>query len=501
MNRVLLAAALLLLLVLAPAVRSGSAGAADAALWATAEALAERGTLAIDGSAEEYTPLRARRGEHWYATTPPVPALFAAGALRLGASRPVATFLVATVPVVLAALCAALLLRPAARGRQGAAALALVACATPLCGFGTVLSGLPLAAAGLGLCLLALRRGAVLAAGAGAGLCAACVPGATAIVLVLAPWRDRAQCARFLLAAAPALALHAAATYGTSGSLLGFDAAAARHPLAFTDLAALTPGEHPFGGGALDAWVGARGLVVHAPVVALGLVALVRAARRGAPYARPAALAALVLAVAGSLPEEPAASIVAEEHVLVVLLLASVFRGATWPQRSWARVGAVALLLVAAVGAARALRSPHFVWHVHTSLTPEARLGLAPTDGERLAAAQWDLAAVDRPRGRERLSTEFEARLDLIARGVLEGRRGGASELADLRRGLVTITDRLDREDAPVQARPLAHYWLARTHLAAGDLGRAEASLRTCLSLYPSFAEARALLDEVKLGR
>ena len=505
-------AALLTLLVaavlafaLAPFVRSGSAGSWDAAHAAGAEAFATRGTFAIDGTLEEFTAHRARvaTGGHvrTYPSSPPLPSLVAAAPLKFGATRSVATFVTATLPAALAlVLLVALARRSASREtsderRRDALVIAVALAATPLAGFGTVMTGLPLALLGCASGLLAHRAQRPLASGACFGFAAACEPSALVYVLLFVPRRGLLA---YAAGAALPLALHVSILSAAGASPFGFGGDQTAFALAFSDLPHLTRGPDPFDGAWWDALVGARGSWLHFPAALFGLALLALCVRRGAPSARRSAVAAALLLVLGCVPEQPARTFVPAAHLLIAPL---VFAGAAHLEFTRrARLALALLALLSLPGALRAVRSPCFTWHLASAFTPTARLGLPREHTENLWFAEWGLAAVDRPPGRERLSTEFEARLELVARAVLDAPQQDAAAVETLRRGLGVVADRFERENTPTFARPLVHYQLGRAHLALGDAARAERSLRTCLELYPSFTAARELLESLPRG-
>jgi hypothetical protein len=507
-RRALLLLAAAAALALAPFVRSGSAGSWDAAHAAAAEAFATRGTFAIDGTVEEYTQHRARVANgavvRTYPLSPPLPSLVAAGASKFGASRAVATFVAATLPAALALVALVALAR---RGtahasdalRRDALVFAVALCSTALAGFGTVLTGLPLAVLAAAAGLLARRAARPLAAGACFGFAAACEPTALVHTLLFAPRRGFVA---YAAGAALPLALHVSILTSAGASPLGFGGDQLLFAGSFADLAHLTAPPDAFDGAWWDALVGARGTLLHLPVALVAFVLLGCGLRASTPDARRSALAALLLAALGCVVEHPARTFVPAAHVLIAPLA---FAAAA--HVAWTRFARLALLLFVALslpGSARALRSPCATWYVAPVFTPQARLGLPHESTVDLWVAQWDVANVDRPPGRERLSTEFETRLELVARSVLDGTSGTDAErraaVETLRRGLAVVADRFERENTPTFARPLTHYHLARAHLAAGDAARAEQSLRTCLTLYPSFARARELLETLPRG-
>jgi hypothetical protein len=59
------------------------------------------------------------------------------------------------------------------------------------------------------------------------------------------------------------------------------------------------------------------------------------------------------------------------------------------------------------------------------------------------------------------------------------------------------VTDLFDRENATVQSRPVAHFWLAKFHAALGDRVRAKREYEIALALDPSFPAAKHALDNL----
>jgi tetratricopeptide (TPR) repeat protein len=148
-----------------------------------------------------------------------------------------------------------------------------------------------------------------------------------------------------------------------------------------------------------------------------------------------------------------------------------------------------------------ALRSPLYTWHLTPRHTEAARLGLddPAARAENHWLAEWERAALPRRSGREGLSGEFEGRVELYARAVLEPAAPNEREVAALLDGLRTIARRLDDERSPLYTRPLVHYWIGRALEARGEPALAEAAYRECLHLFPSFLAARERVEALRL--
>lgn len=473
----------------------------DTAHLATAEAIAEHGTLAIDGTAHEHTAQRVVV-EHGattrtFAVTPPLPSLLAAAVLGLGGGYRAATLLVCGLPFLLALLALERLLARSDTVSSGRTlVLVAVALATPALGYATALNGVPLALLGLALGALALVDGRSWIGGLALGVAIASVPAAAALAVFLVPLGPR-RLAVFLLGAALPLGLSIGALAGAGAAPLGWPAAAWEYALSFARLHELVPHD-PFDSGPLDAWIGPRGVLARAPALLLGAFGLVHGLRRRSPLARRLGFGALALAIVGSLPVVLPWGLVPAAHVLLVVPLA--WGAAQLDLRHVpSTTGLVAgLALLSVPGAVFALRSPLFVWHLVPHTTPSAQLG-APT-GDLVAhwSEQWERASLPRPATRERLAGEFEVRLQQLTHALVDDPRARRRDLQRLERGLARIAADLDARTSPLYTRPLAHYLLGRAREALGQLGAAEAAYRACVRLYPSFDAARARIAALR---
>lgn len=481
----------------------------DAAHLATAQALVNHGTLEIGQSPDRFTPERVRIGGdagtadegRWYASVPALPSIVAAGALWSGGGYRAATLLTASLPTLLLLAILARMLRRLDTVSSGRTTiLVVVAAATPVLGYGTALNGMPLALLGCALGLLAHLERRPWICGAALGLAIAAEPAAAAFALCLVPL-ERRTLVRFVAGAALLLGVHLAARIGAGGGPFGWPEAAWAYALSFADLAALAPGTDPFTGGFADAWVGPRGLVTRAPILVLGAVGLFDALRRQAPDSRRLVLGALLLLLAGSLPRHHTFGMIAPAHLLLVVPL--VFGAARLRLRRAPSITVLvaALALLSLPNTVWALRSPLYTWHLTPRHVEAARLGLddPAARAENHWLAEWERATLPRRSGREGLSGEFEGRVELYARAVLEPTAPKEREVVKLLNGLRTIAGRLDDEGSPLYTRPFVHYWIGRALEARGEPALAEAAYRECLHLFPSFLAARERVEALRL--
>jgi len=503
---VLVAVCALLLLVFT---RGAPIDGWDAAHAATAEAVFTNGSLAIDGTEFEHTPYRAvvaPDGEtaRTFATTPPLPSLLASVPYAIGGYW-LATFVVAGLPfLALLFVLGAVLERAGTVNSGRTLVLCVVAFGTPLLGYATALDGLPLAALALATCVFALQRERAWLGGLAAGVAIACaphdalgpVPATLVFALLLAPLAPRALVA-FVLGAALPLGAHLAAQLGAGGTAFGWPGEAFAYPLAHRDLAALVARD-PSASGPFDAWLGAHGVLARLPVVVLGAVGLVRALVDARPLAVRLALGALALALFGSLPDAQPFGLVRPAHLLLVVPLAFGASQLELRRVPSTTVLTAALAILSIPGAVLALRAPLFTWHLVPRTTPEVRLGGATPDLVAHWRAQWERAPLPRPAGRERMSGEFEARLEERAAFVLGDPRATDADRARLLAGLERIAKHLDDARSPLYTRPLVHYWIGRTLEARGEPARAEAAYRACVQLFPAFGAARQRIDALR---
>lgn len=524
---------------------------ADASRLATIESLAERGTLAIDGSTYFWQGDKVRFDGRYYSHQPPMLALL--GALPyallhhgLGLSidarasfaglqfsvYQVLTWLLVGLPTwaglwALARLLSRFNLHP----RHQALLLLGLFAGSLLLPYALVLNQHAPAGALSVLAWLGIQRGRYAWAGLALALAACidlglCFPAALALwPVALAARRERSPrpLASFVAAALPPLALHAAINLSIAGDLrpFGLHAEAFRYALSPFLLMSLTGVDEARGAGeswsyAFHALFGYSGLFSHHPLLlCFALLGLGAALRRRPSPLQPGLLAASLL---GSL-------------LLALYYLSSSrnFGGSSFGMRwfvafcpafgLWAAHGlsgrrpsaplgvlALALGLWSTAAALLGAINPWTKFHYSFAASP---LGMAalPEDprpaswGEHLGA-EWRRIQQRQPFDRESYDLTFQRMLDQLRKYYLrpEGELPEAERQARAREGLdklLPVIDLMDSEAVTLFSRPVAHFWEGKFQAALGDLVRARRAYETARMLAPTWPPPQKALERL----
>jgi hypothetical protein len=524
---------------------------ADASRLATIESLAERGTLAIDGSTYFWQGDKVRFDGRYYSHQPPMLALLGAlpyallhhlfglsidsrGSLwGLPLSVPQAlTWLLVGLPTWLGLWALAHLLR---RFELGARTLALLLlglfAGSLLLPYALVLNQHAPAGALAALAWLAIERGRYAAAGLALSVAATmdlglCFPAALALwPVALAARRERSPrpLASFIAAALPPLALYAAINLSIAGDLrpFGLHSEAFRYALSPFLLMSLTGVGEARGAGegwnyALHALFGHSGLFSHHPLLlwfaGLGAAAALRGRRS------PLAPGLLAASVVGSL-------------LLALYYLTSSrnFGGSSFGMRwfvafcpafgLWAalglrgrRIGLGQAALALALGlwsSAAALLGAVNPWTKVYYTYASSPIGMAalPEDprpeswGAHLEA-EWRRIQQRQPLDKESYDQTFQRMLDQLRKFYLRpagelpeaARRARAQEGLDK---LLPVIDLMDREAVTLFSRPVAHFWEGKFQAALGDPVRARRAYEAARRLAPTWPPPQKALERL----
>lgn len=527
---------------------------ADASRLATIESLAERGTLAIDGSTYFWQGDKVRFDGRYYSHQPPMLALLGAlpfallhhgfglsidartGFLGLEISvYQVLTWLLVGLPTWAGLWAIARLLRRFDLDPR-ASALLLVGLfsGSLLLPYALVLNQHAPAGALAALAWLAIQRGRFALAGLALALAATmdlglCFPAALALWPVALTAR-RAHSARpligFVAAALPPLALHAAINLSIAGDLrpFGLHAEAFRYALSPFLLMSLTGVGEAGGPGelwyyALQALFGHSGLFSHHPLLlwfaGLGLLAALRGKRS------PLAPGLLLASVLGSL-------------LLASYYLTSSrnFGGSSFGMRwfvafcpafgLWAALGlsgrrlwptqaalAVALWVWSAAAALLGAVNPWTKFYYTYESSPIGMAAL-PDDprpaswGEHLSA-EWRRIQQRQPLDKESYDQTFQRMLDQLRKYYLrpEGELPEEQRRARAREGLeklLPVIDLMDREAVTLFSRPVAHFWEGKFQAALGDPVRAQRAFEAARLLAPTWPPPQKALERLEAG-